>query len=68
MGKGKLNNNAMTADMPSPGFVHKSLANGIIISTCALCMKTIGSPTPASLRIAEEKHLHLCVSRSRKPK
>ncbi len=58
----------MIADTTSPGFVHKSLANGIIVSTCSLCLKTIGSPTPVSLRMAEENHLHLCSSCARKPK
>jgi hypothetical protein len=66
--KQKLENKAMIADTPSPGFVHKSLANGIIVSTCSLCQKTIGSPTPVSLRMAEENHLHLCASCTRKPK
>jgi len=47
---------------PLPGFVHKTLANGITISTCLRCMKSIGSPTPASLRIAEENHP--CASRN----
>jgi hypothetical protein len=42
------------------------LANGLTISTCLRCMKSIGSPTPASLRLAEENHL--CAARPRKQK
>jgi len=56
----------MTTYTPSAGFVHKSLANGIVVSTCTVCMKTIGSPTPVSLKMAEENHLHLCESRPRR--
>jgi hypothetical protein len=58
--------NAMSPNSPTPGFAHRTLSNGITVSTCQLCMKTIGSPTPASLRMAEENHLHLCASNSRK--
>jgi hypothetical protein len=52
---------------PLPGFAHRILSNGIPLSTCLLCLKTIGSPTPASLRLAEENHLHLCGSSLRPP-
>ena len=51
---------------PAPGFVHKTLPNGLTISTCLRCLKSIGSPTPASLRLAEESHL--CDPRTRKRK
>ncbi len=65
MNKQKADMNVVT-NSPSPGFVHKSLANGITVSTCLLCMRSIASPTPTSLRLAEENHL--CKSRTRKPR
>jgi hypothetical protein len=43
-----------------PGFVHKTLSNGLTVSTCQGCMKSIGSPTPTSLRMAEENHTLRC--------
>jgi hypothetical protein len=52
----KPDKNGMSADSPRPGFVRTILANGLIISTCQLCFTSIGSPTPASLRMAEENH------------
>ncbi len=55
---------AINVNSPLPGFVQQRLANGLTISTCLLCMKSIASPTPASLRIAEENHP--CAARSRK--
>jgi hypothetical protein len=58
--------NAMIQTAPLPGFVHKHVGNGLTISTCLFCKKSIGSPTPASLRMAEENH-H-CGSQNRKSK
>jgi hypothetical protein len=66
--KQQLDNLAMIPNAPYPGFAHRTLSNGITVSTCQLCMKTIGSPTPTSLRMAEENHLHLCGSLTRKSK
>jgi hypothetical protein len=51
---------------PAPGFVHKTLPNGLTISTCLRCLKSIGSPTPTSLRLAEENHLCGSLTRKRK--
>jgi hypothetical protein len=39
-----------------PRFVHKSICNGLILSTCMLCEKVAGSPTVANLKIAEQSH------------
>src|SRR5208337_2898382 len=50
---GMTTKTAISPNSPLPGFVHKTLANGLTISTCLLCKKSIGSPTPASLRMAE---------------
>ena len=44
-------------ERPHPGFIHTTLANGLTISICQRCSTNIGSPTPASLRMAEENHL-----------
>jgi hypothetical protein len=55
-----LNLNPMS---PVVGFVHRTLSNGLTVSMCQSCMKSIGSPTPSSLRMAEENHL--CDSRAR---
>jgi hypothetical protein len=63
MDKRRMDKNAVV-NSPSPGFVHKTLVNGLVISTCLICLKSIGSPTPTSLRMAEEKHP--CGSRTRK--
>jgi hypothetical protein len=51
---------------PLPGFVHKTLANGIRVSTCLHCKKSLASPTSASLKMAEENHR--CASPARKSK
>jgi hypothetical protein len=51
---------------PLSGFVHKHVINGLTISTCLLCKKSLGSPTPASLKMAEESHRQVCNSRTRK--
>jgi hypothetical protein len=56
----------INAVAPAPGFVHNTVPNGLTISTCLRCLKSIGSPTPASLRIAEESHC--CGSQTRKQK
>ncbi len=40
-----------------PHFVHKTICNGIILSTCLLCEKVVGSPTATNLKIAEQSHL-----------
>jgi hypothetical protein len=61
-------NKVKSADSPRPGFVHTNVANGLTISTCLLCKMVIGSPTPASLRMAEENHLSACARRTRKSK
>ncbi|MGA2962914.1 MAG: hypothetical protein ABSD96_14645 [Candidatus Korobacteraceae bacterium] len=37
-------------------FAHKTTCNGIILSTCLLCLKVVGSPTAANLKIAEQFH------------
>ena len=63
-GQKKDGQNAVVPDSPSPGFAHKTLGNGITVSICQRCMKSIASPTPVSLRMAEENHL--CGMRSRK--
>jgi hypothetical protein len=42
--------------LPRPSFVYKILANGLTVSTCQRCFTPIGSPTPASLRMAEKNH------------
>ena len=42
-----------------PHFVHKTICNGIILSTCLLCAKVVGSPSAANLKIAEQ--FHLCI-------
>jgi hypothetical protein len=57
-----------SADSPRPGFVHRILASGLTISTCQLCFTAIGSPTPASLRMAEENHRCEFTGRTRKSK
>ncbi len=44
------------AERPHTGFIRSTLANGLTISTCLLCSTNIGSPTPVSLRMAEENH------------
>jgi hypothetical protein len=49
--------NALNSNLPFPGFVHKAMPNGITVSTCQGCMRSIGSPTPNSLRMAEEHHV-----------
>jgi hypothetical protein len=64
----KPGKNGMKADPPRPGFVHRTMANGLIISTCQLCFTAIGSPTPASLRMAEENHRCEPTGRPRKSK
>jgi hypothetical protein len=53
---GKPDKKGMSADSPRSGFVHTILANGLAVSTCPHCFTPIGSPTPASLRMAEENH------------
>lgn len=45
-----------SVERPHSGFIHRTLANGLTISTCQRCSTNIGSPTPDSLRMAEEKH------------
>jgi hypothetical protein len=40
-----------------PHFVRKTICNGIILSTCLLCAKIVGSPTATNLKIAEQSHL-----------
>jgi hypothetical protein len=40
-----------------PHFVRKTICNRIILSTCLLCAKVVGSPTAANLKIAEQSHL-----------
>ncbi len=55
-GRSMRDKNAIVPNSPLSGFVHKTLANGLVISTCLHCMKSIGSPTPTSLRMAEENH------------
>ncbi len=56
---------SISPNSPLPNFTHQVLANGITISTCLLCLKSIGSPTPASLRMAEENHPCGFLSKSR---
>jgi hypothetical protein len=52
----KPDKSGMSADSPRPGFIHRVLANGLTVSTCQRCFTAIVSPTPASLRMAEENH------------
>ncbi|MGD0974939.1 MAG: hypothetical protein ABR866_12690 [Candidatus Korobacteraceae bacterium] len=40
-----------------PHFVRKTICNGIILSTCLLCSKVVGSPAAAMLKIAEQSHM-----------
>ncbi len=68
MDKRRMDKIAVVPNSPLPGFAHKHMPNGLTISNCLHCLKSIGSPTPASLRMAEENHLQLCDSRTRKPK
>ncbi len=49
-----------------PHFVHKTIRNGIILSTCLLCAKVAGSPAAATLKIAEQ--CHLCFGEFSMPK
>jgi hypothetical protein len=56
------------AESPRPGFIYTTLANGLTISTCQLCFTSIGSPTPASMKMAEENHRCEFTGRPRKPK
>jgi hypothetical protein len=58
----------MSADSPRPGFVRRVLANGLTVSTCQRCFTSIGSPTSASLRMAEENHRCELTGRTRKSK
>ena len=46
----------MNLPLSLPHFVHKTTCNGIILSTCLLCSKVVGSPTAANLKIAEQFH------------
>ena len=39
-----------------PHFVHKTIRNGIILSTCLLCSRVMGSPRASNLKIAEQSH------------
>lgn len=39
-----------------PYFVRKTIRNGIILSTCLLCARVMGSPTTSKLKIAEQSH------------
>jgi hypothetical protein len=55
-------------ERPHSGFIHTILANGLTISTCLLCSANIGSPTPASLRMAENNHRCEFAGRTRKSK
>lgn len=66
MDKRRTDESVMIPNSPLPGFVHKALPNGLVISTCQRCKKSIGSPTPASLRIAEENHR--CALLAQKPR
>ena len=66
MDKKRLSQKVTILDSPLPGFVHKILANGLTVSTCLRCMNSIGSPTPISLRMAEENHLCELTRRPRK--
>jgi hypothetical protein len=58
----------LSTDSARPGFVHTVLANGLTISTCQLCFTAIGSPTSASLRMAEENHRCQVTGRTRRSK
>jgi hypothetical protein len=49
-----------------PHFVRQTIRNGIILSTCLLCAKVVGSPTAANLKIAEQ--LHTCIGEFSKHK
>jgi hypothetical protein len=51
--KDRTDKNGISPDLPFSGFVHTILANGLTISTCQLCNKSVASPTPVSLRMAE---------------
>lgn len=46
----------MNLPLNLPHFVHKTTCNGIILSTCLLCAKIVGSPNAANLKIAEQFH------------
>ena len=55
----------------APHFVHKSICNGLILSTCLMCAKVVGSPSTANLKIAEQSHKcigEFSMSNPRKPK
>jgi hypothetical protein len=39
-----------------PYFVRKTIRNGIILSTCLLCSRVMGSPAASNLKIAEQTH------------
>jgi hypothetical protein len=62
----KPDKSGMSTASPRPGFVHTILANGLTVSTCQRCFTPIGSPTPASLRMAEENHRCEFTGRPRK--
>ena len=55
--EGNSDMTSKNAERPQAGFIHTTLTNGLTISTCLLCSTNIGSPTPVSLRMAEENHL-----------
>ena len=48
--------NAVSSSTSIPRFVHKSICNGLILSTCLMCAKVAGSPTAVNLKIAEQSH------------
>jgi len=63
-----IENNDLKPGSPLLGFAHIKVANGLTISTCLHCLRSIGSPTPASLRMAEENHRCEVAPRNRKLK
>jgi len=54
--KKMTNEKSIIPHLPPSGFVHRNFTNGLTVSTCLRCMKSISSPTPAGLRMAEENH------------
>jgi hypothetical protein len=52
----KNSDKSVDGTLPRAGFTHKVLANGLIVSRCSFCSALIASPTPSSLRTAEENH------------
>ena len=57
---------AEIASLPvAPRFSHSVLSNGMVVATCLICLKTIASPKPLRLQMAEDAHfLEGCITRA----